>query len=376
MAIIIDEFRLTPLPRGWVCHACGRDADSKHVVIATATCRFAACALWKARRELRRAIRARRGNPPPSDVDPLLLPLLLALLLLAGCTQPPPVSHADPAVMDSAKRERERDATLKRIADSQASLADQIARMQPAQPQDLTPVLDEIRKLKDTRQPPAKTDRGWSGIRLLTARDDRWCAACQLAKADIQILRGSQHSRWRFGTEGDEAAHVQVVYLDNPPDGGTPVWEIVRDGQVIDSLTGYQLDPGSPWRALGVKGEINRILQRHPGGTEPTRVPATDGIRRVENTFGSSTGGGFTVWGNLGSPSASGILPPAYGSAYGSSYGGGYGVTSGYGSTGGEYTSGASVGGYGYGSTVYSYSASEGGSFAPSRQRFTRRIWR
>ena len=45
------RFTLEPIPRGWVCHG---EGDGRH---ATATCRFAICAFFKARRELRRSIR-------------------------------------------------------------------------------------------------------------------------------------------------------------------------------------------------------------------------------------------------------------------------------------------------------------------------------
>jgi hypothetical protein len=49
----IDEIRLRPIARGWVCCVFAEGFQ------ATATCRLAICALLKAKRELRRARRAR-----------------------------------------------------------------------------------------------------------------------------------------------------------------------------------------------------------------------------------------------------------------------------------------------------------------------------
>jgi hypothetical protein len=47
----IDQITLRPIARGWVCHVAAEGFQ------ATATCRFAICALIKAKRELRRARR-------------------------------------------------------------------------------------------------------------------------------------------------------------------------------------------------------------------------------------------------------------------------------------------------------------------------------
>lgn len=52
----IDEITLRPLARGWVCLVSGDGATAR------ATCRFAVCAMLKAKRELRRAQRLRGGR--------------------------------------------------------------------------------------------------------------------------------------------------------------------------------------------------------------------------------------------------------------------------------------------------------------------------
>lgn len=330
MAIIIDEFRLTPLPRGWVCHACGRDPGSDHVVIATATCRFPAFALWKARRELRRAIRARRGDSPL----PPVAPLLLALLLLVGCAQPPadpvPAPHVDPVSEQEFRRMQQ---------ELRDELKDEIRRaMQapPPPPVDLSPVLSELKQLRQTNQATRYT-----GCKVFVDADDFRCIPCARAKRDLRRLAGA--GKWRVGE--DASAHFWL-HLEENPEGPTPRFEFWRDGQVVAVIEDYGSTPREVDRQDGFEGPIHTLIdacQRYcsPSGRSPRRT---------------STGTTFSQTADFGA---------SYGAGYGSSTGFGYGT--GYGSTGGQYTSGSSVGGYGYSTTVY---GSEGGSFSPSRVRY------
>lgn len=338
MAIIIDEFRLTPLPRGWVCHACGRDPGSDHVVIATATCRFAACALWKARRELRRAVRARRKGRDWTPTPPAALPLLLAaLLVLAGCAQPP-VEHVPHPVEPVSEEEFRRSQEQLRH-----DLRDEIRRaMQAPPPQlDLSPVLTELKQLRQREQATRYT-----GCKVFVNSDDLKCIPCARAKRDLFHL--ARAGKWRVGE--DATAHFWLHYEDQP-EGPTPRFEFWRDGQVVAVIEDYGSTPRAVDRQDGFEGPIHTLIdacQRYcsPSGRSPRRT---------------STGTTFSQTADYGA---------SYGSGYGASTGFGYG----YGSTGGQFTSGSSVGGYGYSGTVYS--ASEGGSFSPSQRRFTRRLWR
>jgi len=312
MAIIIDEFRLTPLPRGWVCHACGRDADSQQMILATATCRFPACALWKARRELRRAIRARRKGRDWTPTPPAALPLLLAaLLVLAGCAQPP-VEHVPHPVEPVSEEEFRRSQEQLRH-----DLRDEIRRaMQAPPPQlDLSPVLSELKQLRQREQATRYT-----GCKVFVNSDDLKCIPCARAKRDLFHL--ARAGKWRVGE--DATAHFWLHY-EAQPEGPTPRFEFWRDGQVVAVIEDYGSTPRAVDRQDGFEGPIHTLID----ACQRYCSPASRSGRRVSTVqsgqYGASTGFGYGSQGGFG-----------YGGSYGSSVTETR-VTTSYGSTGGEY---------------------------------------